>query len=195
MKTDFSKVQSVVTRIFLWTSPLAFCVLLVSNFPEVEKSLWENGFFAPVLGPVLALALMAWLFSLLFVLIATFVSARYKERVLQDVVLRRDRDEREELLSGRAAKTSILVTLAASLLILICTTGQYNRAEETDHSSVTIGNFHFSEVAPVVTKLEGGVQVMQYQLPMSKMSLVLLIILIQLSSYHTIKYLNLRKLE
>ncbi len=191
MKTRFMKIQKAITRVFLWTSVPAFLVLLSANFPSIEKSVWET----PVLAPVLAFCFVVWFLSLIFVACATFVSSDYKENILQDVVLRTERDERESLLSGQAAKKSILVTLVASVLILIATTGQYNKAETPGKSSVTIGNFRLSDDNPIASQEEDGSTIIHHQLPMSKMSLVLLLILIQLSSYHAINFLNLRKLE
>lgn len=191
MKPGFLKTQIVITRIFLWTSPLALVLLLATNFPDLEKSIWTTA----VIAPILALAFAAWLLSLLFVIIATFMSSQYKEEILHDIVLRKDRDERESLMSGQAAKKSILITLAAAIFILVCTTGQYNKAETTGKSSITIGNFRLSDRTPLTTQAEDGSTIIHYQLPMSKMSLVLLLILIQLSSYHAINFMILRKSE
>lgn len=190
MGITFLKVQTIVTKTFLWTSPLALILLLATNFPNLEKGIWTT-----FIAPILAIAFAVWLLSLIFVIIATFVSSNYKEQVLNDVVLRKDRDEREALISGQAAKKSILITLAASIVILICTTGQYNKAETTGKSSVTIGHFKLSDELPVTTQAEDGSTVTHYQIPMSKMSLVLLLILIQLSSYHAINFFSLRKSE
>lgn len=190
MSTSFLKVQSITTKTFLWTSPLALVLLLATNFPNLEKGIWTT-----FIAPILAIAFAVWLLSLIFVIIATFVSSSYKEQVLQDVVLRKSRDERESLISGQAAKKSILITLVASILILICTTGQYNKAETVEKSSVTIGHFRLSDNQSVTSQAEDGSTILHYQIPMSKMSLVLLLILIQMSSYHAINFLSLRKLE
>lgn len=191
MKTGFMKIQKAITRGFLWTSVPVFIVLLSANFPSIEKSVWET----PVLAPVLAFCFAVWFLSLIFVVFATFLSSDYKENVLQDVVLRKERDEREALLSGQAAKKSILVTLVSSILILIVTTGQYNKAETPGKSSVTIGVFQLSDDRPITSQAADGSTIVHHQLPMSKMTLVLLLILIQLSSYHAINFFNLRKLE
>lgn len=191
MNTRFMEVQRVITKVFLWTSVPAFLILLSANFPTIEKSMWET----PGIAPVLALCFAGWFLSLIFVACATFLSSTYKENILQDVVLRREVDERESFISGQAAKKSILVTLVAGLLILIATTGQYNRAETLDKSSFTIGNFRLSDDSPAAGHLTDGSIVTHHQLPMSKTSLVLLIILIQLFSYHAFYFLNLRKLD
>jgi len=191
MTPRFIKIQHTITKLFLWTSLPALLVLVSTNFPRIEKSIWDM----PLIAPLLALCFAAWFLSLLFVAVATFISSGYKENILQDVVLRKERDEREMLLSGQAAKNSILITLAASVLILIATTGQYNKASTSGQSSVTIGNFRLSDDSPMTTQTSDGSVVVHYQLPMSKMSLILLVILIQLSSYHAINFLNLRKLE
>lgn len=190
MNINFLKMQSIITKAFLWTSPLALILLLATNFPNLEKGIWTT-----FIAPILAIAFTVWLLSLIFVIIATFVSSNYKERILHDIVLRKDRDEREALISGQAAKKSILITLAASILILICTTGQYNKAETIGKSSVTIGHFRLSDETPVTKQAEDGSAIIHYQIPMSKMSLVLLLILIQMTSYHAINFFNLRKSE
>lgn len=167
----------------------------VNSFTSHQLSNLEKGIWITFIAPVLTIAFAVWLFSLIFVIIATFVSSSYKEQILHDVVLRKDRDEREAFISGQAAKKSILITLAASVLILFCTTGQYNKAETTEKSSVTIGHFKLSDDMPVTTQAEDGSTIIHYQIPMSKMSLVLLLILIQMSSYHAINFFSLRKSE
>lgn len=87
------------------------------------------------------------------------------------IALRKNRDERKALISG-----------------------QYNKAETTGKSSVTIGHFELSDETPT-TQAEDGFTVVHYQIPMSKMSLVSLIILSQMSSYHAINFFSLRKSE
>lgn len=191
MKSGFIKTQRNITKLFLWTSLPALLTLLATNFPSFEKEVWGT----PVVAPLLALCFAVWFFSLLFVAAATFVSSSYKENILQDVVLRKERDEREMLLSGQAAKKSILITLVASFLILIATTGQLNKANTPGQSSLTIGHFRLSDDTSMATQGLDGSTIVHYELPMSKMSLVLLLILVQLSSYHAINFLNLRKLE
>lgn len=191
MGLPFLKMQTTITKAFLWTSPIAIVLLLLTNFPNLEKGLWTT----KVIAPLFAITFAIWFLSLLFVIFLTFISARYKEEVIHDVVLNKDRDERESLISGLAAKKSILITLAASLLILLCTTGQYNKAETIGKSSLTIGHFRLTDNATTTTQGEDGSTIVHYQLPMSKMSLVLLLILIQLSSFHAIKFINLRKME
>lgn len=183
--------RHILQRFFYGLSPLAIGLLLATNFPELESKIWATN----LVGPILAISFTAWFFSFLIVLFATFFSSSFKEQILAKVVLHDDQDEREELISGQAARKSILITLAASVFILICTTGQYNKAETTEKSSITIGNFHLTDSDSKITQDDDGNPIEHYQLPMSKMSLVLLIILIQLLSYHSITFMKLRKTE
>jgi hypothetical protein len=74
---NFKKIQSVVTKAFLWTSPAALILLLATNFPNLEKGIWTS-----FIAPVFAVAFAVWLISLMFVVIATFVSSSYKEQIL-----------------------------------------------------------------------------------------------------------------
>jgi hypothetical protein len=55
----------------------------------------------------------------------------YKEEVINDVVLRKDREEREAILSGQAAKKSIIMTLHSGAI------GRGCRCHKSDyHSSI-----------------------------------------------------------
>ena len=191
MNLTLLKIQTAITKAFLWTSPIALIILLLSNFPALEKSLWNT----EVIAPLFAISFVIWFFSFLFVIVLTFISAKFKEEIIQDVVLNKERDERESLISGIAAKKSILITLAAGIFILLCTTGQYNKFDTNEKSSLTIGHFHLIDSAATTTQNEDGTTIIHYQLPMSKMSLVLLLILIQLSSFHAFKIINLKKME
>lgn len=190
MNPTLYKTQSIVTKIFLWTSPLVLLLLLAINYPELEKEIWLMSFIAPFL----ALSFGLWFLSFLFVVIATFTSSQYKEDILQDVILRPDRDEREAFASAQAAKKSILITIITNLIILLCTTGQYNKSETVGKSSLTIGHFQLTDNPSYTTEEADGV-ITHFQLPMSKMSLVLFIIMVQLFSFHISNIIAQKRLE
>lgn len=179
-----------ITKVFLWTSPVAFALFIAVNFPDIEKIIWTSSMVAPILGILFAV----WLLSFLFVTFTTIINPNQKENPLHNVVLSEERDEREALISGQAAKKSILITLAASLLLLICTTGLYTESETTGKSSLTIGHFRLTDWSPLVSPSKAKASIV-HQLPMSKTSLILLIIMIQLVSYHSLNFINLKKTE
>ena len=189
MKQKILKVQAISTRIFLWTSPIAFTVLGASNFPNFEKTLWTTS----VAAPVLAMVFCAWFLSPIVVLSSAFISPRYRDDVLSNVVLRKEQDEREEIISGRAAKKSILISVAAVFLLLLISTGRYNKAETVGKSSVTIGNIQFTDDTYSTTSSTDGAQIVHYGLLMSKTSLMLMVLLVQLASYHAIFQMSLRR--
>lgn len=190
MSTTLHKAQLTITKFFIWTSPFVMFMILATNYPEFEKKIW----LIEAIVPFLAIIFGLWVISFMFVFVTTFISSRYKEDILHDVVLKEDRDEREAFVSAKAAKKSILITVIASLFILICTTDRYNKAENFEKSSVTIGHFQFTDNQSYVTQEEGGF-VTHFQIPMSKTGLVLLIMLIQLFSFHIFNLTGRKKMD
>ncbi|MBX2989331.1 MAG: hypothetical protein KF802_15690 [Bdellovibrionaceae bacterium] len=186
MKFEFW--QKKITQVFFWLSPVAIVLLLLANFPTAEKLIWE----LPVVAPILVLLFAAWMMSMVCVVMLTVFGSRFRDQVLHDYVLQKDRDEREEIISGEAAKKAIVITMVVCAVALIFSTGRLNVFDDIARSSLTVGHFQLTDSA-VKEITDGELNGIQYELPMSKTALFLLIMLIQLTSYHGIKAFSLRK--
>ena len=187
---NFEFWQKKVTQTFFWTSPIAVTLLLMSNFPAAEKVIWE----LPLIAPVFSLVFVFWLMSMICVVVLTIFGSQFREHVLHDYVLQKDRDEREAIIAGEAAKKAILITMVVCAITLIATTGRLNLFDNNARSSLTIGHFQLAD-SSAKEVISGDLKGTQYDLPMSKTSIVLLIMLIQLTAYHGIKVLALKKAE
>ena len=100
----------------------------------------------------------------------------------------KEEDEREEQIVGQAAKSSYLFTLAASIVLFSVSICRYNSSVDIlkPYHSFTIGHFQLSENEenPVSLEIDGKTRSIQrHDLPLSKSAILLLLILIQISSY------------
>jgi hypothetical protein len=61
----------------------------------------------------------SWMLSSLYLSVRLMISAEFRERILSKLTFLKERDEREFILTGQAAKTTMLTTLAV-LIFLFC---------------------------------------------------------------------------
>lgn len=63
--------------------------------------------------------LAAWMLLAVYLSVRLVLSAGFRDRVLARLTFMKERDEREELLTGRATKTTLMTSLAV-LILLFC---------------------------------------------------------------------------
>lgn len=191
--------QKRVTQIFLFTSPLAFLLLVSTNFPTIE----QLPYFTTIanLGGVI---LAVWFLSLIVVSALTFLSPPYRNQILSGAILGSENDERESYISSATAKKALLISLVTSFLLLLATTSRVTISKKLDGDIVneksyfTIGHIRWIDSSihteqSVDNKNDHHTQI--FELPMSKTSLMLIVLLIQVFSFHFINFLSLRRVN
>jgi len=112
------KLDSLLLRVFLYGLPIviAFAVFVYPYDLETSdraggyiKALYNFGGF--VFG--------AWMILSIYLSVRLIVSGLFREKVLAKITFIKERDEREEILTGKAAKSTMLTSLAI-LLFLLC---------------------------------------------------------------------------
>lgn len=148
-----------------------------------------------VLWDALGWNLMLWLLASLFLVLKMVGSRSFRSKVLTIATRIQERDEREIMIAGNAAKFSFLSTLALVLLLLFLSlfTVKIGKQAPDSLSSdgkkgyITIGMdfYPFTEKAQASSSTEGGLEVFNYRgVPLSNSLLFLIIILWQVGSYH-----------
>ncbi|MDD4894804.1 MAG: hypothetical protein PHW54_05775 [Candidatus Omnitrophica bacterium] len=113
------KSDIIISKIFLYGLPVVFGL-------GVFSILYEKGFFkfpdsglTSVWHGLSGLALGLWMSLTVYLAIRLLISETFREGVLTKITFMKERDEREELLTGKATKGTFLMTLAL-LFFLLC---------------------------------------------------------------------------
>lgn len=135
--------------------------------------------------------LMFWVSALLYFLLLLLVSSKAREATLVKVAGIKERDEREELIVGRASKSSYLSTFAL-LIALFLLSGLHINVSKLPKGMEVNGKKHslsmglkysLTPEAPVVRK--DSLSIIGYHgVPLSGSAIILFVLLWHLSSYH-----------
>lgn len=115
-----NRLDSVILKLFLYGLPLVIGLGVLAA-AQGWRSAAEGGsavqnsyhFSNPLLGLVFGL----WLLLAVYLLVRLLVSGEFRDKVLSRLTFIRERDEREAMLTGKAAKTTMLTTLAVLLVL------------------------------------------------------------------------------
>ncbi len=102
------KTDSIILKIFLYGLPVVI-VLAMLQFPFRNFKLAD---YAPVLHGASGFVFMTWLLLSIYLSVRLITSEALREKVLARLTLRKERDEREEQMSGKATRSAFLATTA-----------------------------------------------------------------------------------
>jgi hypothetical protein len=136
---------------------------------------------------------MIWIVAMLILTLKMVFVKDLRESILAKFARIKERDEREEIISGEAAKFTLLSTLAVMFLLLFFSlftvkVGKYPEGSlgKDKHGFISIGmNFYpFTKDAHVKETKSNGQEFFNYSgMPLSSSIVMLLMILWQLGSY------------
>jgi hypothetical protein len=112
------KVDSIVLKAFLYGLP-AVIVLAVFSYPYNLETINRAASHVKLLYNFAGLIFAAWMTVAIYLSIRLMVSRAFRDKVLAKLTLIRERDEREVVLTGKAARTTLLTSLAI-LIFLFC---------------------------------------------------------------------------
>ncbi|HAZ13433.1 MAG: hypothetical protein A2X86_14585 [Bdellovibrionales bacterium GWA2_49_15] len=189
-----SKFDRLVTKYLLYAIP---CLIILfvwgivkypedagEGLPQTLRTLWDT------LGWIFIL----WTTGSLYLSIKMLFSKSLRDGLLKKLARIQDRDEREEIISGNAAKFSFLSTLALLCLFLflsLCTMRLERRPANDPRPSknvISLG-MQFKLIDTLSYKKEsqgreGEVIVDYSEFPLTKAALIILLIAWQVGSYH-----------
>lgn len=175
-----SGVLKLFQGVLIYSTPLALLVLLDGQlWPSfIPLGAIGNGFINTVSG----ILFIFWILSLLVFLTRILWSAEYRGSCFTNLAGIRERDEREELIVGRAAKSSFLFMLSVLLILFFISTWRYGeRPSAGDASkSLTLGHLDLTERSSVRDLHSDTIY---YPIPVSKTALLMLVISLQLLSF------------
>ncbi|MDD4976206.1 MAG: hypothetical protein PHY93_17750 [Bacteriovorax sp.] len=143
---------------------------------------------------------IVWILSLLYLVTKMVFSKTIRDVVMTKLAGMKERDEREAVVAGSAAKFSFLSTLALLLFLFIfsVTTVTVNKhPKDLNHKrgSVTLGfKLNAIDETALIHEVKGELETYNYKsLPLAKPVIFLLLIFWQIGSYHLIARRELRE--
>jgi len=182
--------NKLIQKYLLYVSPVVL-LTIVWGTHQSDAEIRKSGSLAlRMLWEVMSWSLMLW-FLLLFIFVVLLVFRKdTQESTIKYLAGIKERDEREEVIMGAAARRSFSATagLLIGLLFLSCFTLNIaklppGQAIDGKKSSLSIG-FQFGNpiVQETVVK-DGGVVFEHHDLPLSKSAIILLVLLWHLATF------------
>lgn len=162
------------------------------NDPQVPDSATAENTFLKILWEILGWNLMIWFIVLILFLIMLVIVPEAREKTLKRLANIKERDEREQLITGKAARTAYISTLSLLIFLLFASVFSVNiyRAPESEKVNGKTGtakiglNFEMFDRPKVETNHENQVIFENKDIPLSKTGILLVLIVWQLAMFN-----------
>lgn len=179
-----------MNRYLIWATPVVLATMVWGSLQSEEEIRQSGSFAFRALWEVMSWSLILWFALLLVFMILLAVRKQTQESTIKYLAGLKERDEREEIIMGLAAKRSFTATigLLIALLFLSCFTISItklpeDRVADGKRGTLNIG-FRFTGTdTPRTTSPDGAVLYEHHDLPLSKSALILLILIWQLATF------------
>ncbi len=112
-----NKVDKLLSKYFVYALPLLAIGLLLSFLYGADKLSQDNEILGHI-NDIFGWMLMTWILVSLYLFPKMILSQSFRDKTLKRFIRIKDADERESLISGEAAKLSMLSTFALMILLL-----------------------------------------------------------------------------
>ncbi|MDT8903630.1 hypothetical protein [Anaeroselena agilis] len=190
-----NRLDSVILKLLLYGLPLIVGLAVLAaaqgwRYIDAAGRVTEAPFHYS--NPVIGLIFGLWLLLAVYLLIRLVASGEFREKVLSRLTFIRERDEREALLTGKAAKTTMLTTLAVLLVLfflsclrLSVSTLPPEQAVNGKNKTLTIGAAFSLTADSRPEQPEPGKTVVAYTgLPVSGSAVIAGLIIWQIAAYN-----------
>lgn len=186
-----NKFDRILMKYFIVYIPALVLLIMLSLFIARDQS--TNALILPdPINTLFGVTLIIWILTSLYLFIKMIISQTFRDQTLKKVLKVKETDEREALISGEAAKISMLSTMAFLLFILFLSTlniqihkkpGAQLWEMKKEHS-LTIGFDPFMQ-PPQASPLD--VEVITYTgLPLPTPILLIIVFFWQLGAFHLV---------
>jgi hypothetical protein len=137
--------------------PFVAAAMIWGTFQTQEQALASGALLNKVLWEVLSWNLMIWFAVLVLFLVVLVVQPSARENTLKRLANLKERDEREEWITGRASRAAYLASLSLLILALFFSVFSF----DISRSAVSIGlHFSFFEATGIALSKAGLVLVL-----------------------------------
>lgn len=186
--------DTVVLKVFLYGLPVGV-LLAVFGYCYSQGLLDRNNSFVGLVNALSGLFIAAWMVISLYLCFRLMVSEALRDQVISRITFMRERDEREAILTGRATRTTFLITLAMLFFLFFISCVQVSvyrvppeQAVDGKTGMISLGvGFHLLEQdgKDRGTGMLRRENIFLYNgLPISSEALILLLIVLKIGSYN-----------
>lgn len=186
------KSDSVLSKVFLYGLPLVVLLAAFCHFLDTGSAS-HHGMLGRI-NALCGLTLSVWMALTVYLGLRLIVSAPFREQVLTRLAFMRERDEREAMITGKAARATFLTSLAV-LVFLFCLScfqvSIYRVPPEkaidgkTRVLSLGVGLNLVEDPAPGKNGEASGTRLFAYTgLPLSTTAVILILIALQVVCYN-----------
>lgn len=195
---ELNRFDRYALKYFVYSSPvfIIFMIWASVEFKGVADGRTLNGGFWNYFG----FFFIAWVLILLYAVTKMLISKKFRDTTMARLAGIKERDEREGIVAGNAAKFSFLSTFALLLFMLVFSVTNLSvikrpNLEEKKNGLVTVGfgMKAYDETAITHEKKEGEESYNYKSLPLTKPILILLVMVWQIGSYHMVARRELRE--
>lgn len=187
------RLDAVLLKVYLYGMPLVIAYALFIAQYSLETATQAGGYIEEIynLG---GLVFGSWMTLSIYLSIRLMISEYFREKVLAKLTFIKERDEREVQLTGKAAKTTLLTTLAILIFLFFLSCFQVSvsklppeQAIEGKTKTLSLGlNFNILEYQQEKTKEDTlGEEIIAYNgLPISSSTVIMGLIIWQIVAYN-----------
>lgn len=179
-----------MNRYLIFAMPVVLTTMIWGSI-QSDAEIRQTGSFAiKALWELMSWSLILWFALLLVFMVLLTLRKETQESAIKYLAGIKERDEREEIIMGAAAKRSFTATagLLVALLFLSCFTLNiaklpHDQVIDGKKSSLNIG-FRFTGTdAPRTVSSDGSLMYDHHDLPLSKSAILLLILIWQMATF------------
>lgn len=186
------KLQSVIVRYLLYSIPAVAALFVWSLFQKQQDILNTGNTLLIILWEILSWNLMVWFAMVIFILCVLLVSPAFRTAFLSKLGRIKERDEREEYITGKAAVRTFYSTMAVLLVFLFfsvvtitVTRVSPERAVHGRQHNLTIGmSFQLYEKGRDAAEVNGATVIASSKIRLSKEMIFLMLLLWHIGSFY-----------
>jgi hypothetical protein len=184
--------DSMLLKVFLYGIPV---IAVIAGFSYLSGAASHHAGFGRLLNNFTGLVFALWMALSMYLCVRLLVSGPFRDQVIAKITFIRERDEREAILTGKAAKTAMLTSLAF-LILLFCLSCFHVSVYRVPPEKAVEGKTGFITLGLGFDLLKNGEQdrpedriqrqdIFSYRgLPVSGTTIILMLIVWQIISYN-----------
>lgn len=184
-----NKVNYWIQKYLVWALPVVAATVIWGLFQSDLEIRQQGSFALTALWEVMSWILMIWFLTLFIFMVLLVFRKDTQEATIKHLAGIKERDEREQIVMGLAARRSFVATTALLIFLsfLSCFTVSVARLPDNTvdrkKSSLSLG-FHFSGTDTKTTASnDGKVMFEHHDIPLSKSALLLIVLVWQISVF------------
>lgn len=186
-----NKAIRFIQSYLIYTLPFVLACLAWGTIRPEKEIVKDAGFVTRALWELLSWNLMLWFAVLILFLILLVVWPEAREKTLKRLANLKERDEREQFITGKASRAAYISTLSLLIFFLFFSIFSLNiyRLPESEAingktGTVSIGlQFNLLDEPQVETNSEGKILFESKDIPLSKTAIVLILIMWQMAVF------------